>query len=68
MANTLTLSRQTDQCQFWTPWGPQVTTARDAKLATMRRTLNKLGKARRAGQSGKLDEVYASKPECSYEP
>lgn len=69
MANTLTVARQTGRCELWTPWGTQAASPKDPKLASLRHTLKKLGKRRGAARNaGQLDEAYATKPECSYDP
>ncbi len=68
MQNMLIVSRKTGDNTLWTPWGPQKSAPRNPKLASLRKTLRKLGKDRDAARKQPLDEAYAHLPECSYDP
>jgi len=56
MPNTLTIDRPASHTDLWTPWGPQTTSPRDGKMASLRRTLKKLVKHPK-GRGKKHEEV-----------
>lgn len=67
MTNTLIIARQADECEAWTPWGPQSLSSSEPKHA-VRRAPRKIGvKLDRRRRTG-LDEAYSARPECAYDP
>ena len=66
MANMLIVARRADQCEAWTPWGPQILSTSDRKPAE-RRTPRKLGFKTEGRRRTGLDEAYSARPECAYD-